>query len=77
MPAFDSPEMETAPLEKLYVSVKYLAEKLPPQPAPDDPAQLRKLKPKELLLLTAQPPALGQLERSIRTLLEMGALARQ
>ena len=33
---FDPPEMETAPLEKLYVNVKQLAGKLPPFPIPGD-----------------------------------------
>ncbi|CAD7943828.1 unnamed protein product [Amoebophrya sp. A25] len=73
LPEFDAPEMETAPLEKLYVNVKFLAAKLPPFPI--DPGGVpRKLKPRELLRLTAQPPDTTALERSVATLVEMGAL---
>lgn len=76
MSEFDAPEMEIAPLEKLYVNVKFLAAKLPPFRVPDEPPNSppRRLKPRELLRLTAQPPDVSALERSVQTLVEMGAL---
>jgi len=69
---FDPPEMQTAPLEKLYVNVKHLSCKLPEyQYGPNDK---RKRTPKELLQLTAQPPDMASIESSIEVLDQLGAI---
>ncbi|CAE8718243.1 unnamed protein product, partial [Polarella glacialis] len=72
MVEFDPPEMSTAPLEKLYVNVKHLSSKLPEYQV--TPAEKRRRTPKELLMLTAQPPEMANIESSIEVLEQLGAL---
>eukprot|EP00438_Fugacium_kawagutii_P006034 Skav202273 [mRNA] locus=scaffold3044:22303:25973:- [translate_table: standard] len=72
MDEFDPPEMQTAPLEKLYVNVKHLSAKLPAYQV--TPAEFRKRTPKELLMLVAQPPEESAIAASIENLDQLGAL---
>ncbi|CEM27081.1 unnamed protein product [Vitrella brassicaformis CCMP3155] len=67
MSKFDPPEMEVAPLEKLYLQVKHLAVKL-------NAAQKQFSTPKELLRMTVQPPPMDALDAALTTLDELGAL---
>ena len=59
---FDPPEMQTAPLEKLYVNVKHLSAKLPEYQI--TPTEKRKRTPKECACKANRPaigpPAIGQ-----------------
>ncbi|CAE7481272.1 unnamed protein product [Symbiodinium sp. CCMP2456] len=72
MDEFDPPEMQTAPLEKLYVNVKHLSAKLPAYQV--TPTEFRKRTPKELLMLVAQPPEESAIASSIENLDQLGAL---
>ncbi|CAE7223050.1 unnamed protein product, partial [Symbiodinium pilosum] len=72
MDEFDPPEMQTAPLEKLYVNVKHLSAKLPEYQV--TPTEKRKRTPKELLMLVAQPPEESAIASSIENLDQLGAL---
>lgn len=72
MDEFDPPEMQTAPLEKLYVNVKHLSAKLPAYQV--IPTEFRKRTPKELLMLVAQPPEESAIASSIENLDQLGAL---
>eukprot|EP00434_Breviolum_minutum_P033738 symbB.v1.2.029856.t1/scaffold3312.1/size59238/1 len=72
MDEFDPPEMQTAPLEKLYVNVKHLSAKLPAYQV--TPAEFRKRTPKELLMMVAQPPEESAIAASIENLDQLGAL---
>ena len=77
---FDQAEIETAPLEKIYVQVKALSDRLPEQFISDEIAEdldymlskrhesgiHRRLNPTELLALTVQPPKLTALKAAKR-----------
>ncbi len=69
MPVYDAPEIENAPLEKLYLQVKQLSgkirEKMP---------RIGTLAPREMLKLTVQPPRTERLEKAIQNLADVGAL---
>jgi len=69
MAQYDPPEIEQAPLEKLYLNVKQLShrfsELLP---------RLGALPARRLLQLTVQPPPSDRLEDAVCTLVELGAL---
>ncbi|CAD7975928.1 unnamed protein product, partial [Amoebophrya sp. A25] len=69
MPPFDRAEIESAPLEKLYLQVKQLStrvrEKMP---------RIGALPPRGLLHLTVQPPPTDRLESAVQNLADAGAL---
>eukprot|EP00931_Biecheleriopsis_adriatica_P048937 TRINITY_DN2828_c0_g2_i1.p1 TRINITY_DN2828_c0_g2~~TRINITY_DN2828_c0_g2_i1.p1 ORF type:complete len:2336 (+),score=540.50 TRINITY_DN2828_c0_g2_i1:45-7052(+) len=75
MHEFDPPEMQTAPLDKLYVNVKHLSAKLPEYQV--TPTEFRRRTPKELLMLVAQPPEESAIASSIENLDQLGALTSQ
>ena len=69
MAQYDAPEIEQAPLEKLYLNVKQLSQRLR-----ERLPRIGSLPPRRLLQLTVQPPPMDRLEEAVGTLAELGAL---
>eukprot|EP00931_Biecheleriopsis_adriatica_P024385 TRINITY_DN1520_c1_g1_i2.p1 TRINITY_DN1520_c1_g1~~TRINITY_DN1520_c1_g1_i2.p1 ORF type:complete len:3371 (-),score=1236.43 TRINITY_DN1520_c1_g1_i2:41-9523(-) len=69
MPQYDPPEIEQAPLEKLYLNVKQLSQRIR-----ERMPRVGALPPRRLLQLTVQPPPMERLEEAVCTLAELGAL---
>lgn len=69
MAQYDAPEIEQAPLEKLYLNVKQLSQRLR-----ERLPRIGSLPPRRLLQLTVQPPPMERLEEAVGTLAELGAL---
>ncbi|CAJ1328822.1 unnamed protein product [Effrenium voratum] len=69
MTQYDAPEIEQAPLEKLYLNVKQLSQRLR-----ERLPRIGSLPPRRLLQLTVQPPPMDRLEEAVCTLAELGAL---
>eukprot|EP00929_Paragymnodinium_shiwhaense_P006097 TRINITY_DN10892_c0_g1_i2.p1 TRINITY_DN10892_c0_g1~~TRINITY_DN10892_c0_g1_i2.p1 ORF type:complete len:3538 (+),score=1283.55 TRINITY_DN10892_c0_g1_i2:605-10615(+) len=69
MPQYDPPEIVDAPLEKLYLNVKQLSQRLR-----ERLPRIGALPPRRLLQLTVQPPPAENIEEAVGTLWELGAL---
>jgi len=69
MGQYDAPEIENAPLEKLYLNVKQLSHKLR-----EKMPRVGALPPRQMLQYTVQPPPNDRLEDAIKNLADLGAL---
>lgn len=69
MAPYDAPEIESAPLEKLYLNVKQLSQKIR-----ERIPRIGTLAPRRLLKLTIQPPDTERLEQAVKNLADVGAL---